>query len=377
LLFAKLQSSPSATYFGGVSSGLSSYAGHNRTVKIHVLDPLVDTRWDDLVGRHPEASAFHHRGWLEALSRTYGYKPFALTTTPDGEPLRNGLAVCRVSSWITGTRLVSLPFSDHCQPLLHDPGELPEFVDWLKTDCDRQQGRYVELRPLSAAQSTEYGLQPASSYWFHELDIRADLDQLYRRLHNNSFRRKLLRAEREHLSYEAGNSQPLVNEFYRLLLTTRKRHQLLPQPRNWFTNLVTCLGDKVQIRLTRKNGVAIAAMLTMQHRACVVYKYGCSDEKFHSLGGMPFLFWRLVKEGKASGVEKIDFGRTDLNNEGLIAFKDRFGTSRRLLTYYRHPKTAIRGVTALRDSQVVTQVFSLLPGVVSSIAGRILYRHMG
>jgi CelD/BcsL family acetyltransferase involved in cellulose biosynthesis len=346
-------------------------------VKIHILDPLVDTRWDDLVGRHPGASAFHHRGWLEALSRTYGYKPFVLTTTPEGEPLTNGLSVCRVSSWITGTRFVSLPFSDHCEPLLHDSGELPEFVNWLKTECDHQQGRYVELRPQSEAPSAECGLQPASSYWFHELDIRPGLELLYGRLHNNSFRRKLLRAEREHLSYEVGNSQQIVDEFYRLLLTTRKRHQLLPQPRNWFKNLVACLGEKVQIRLARKNGVAIAAMLTMQHRSTVVYKYGCSDERFHSLGGMPFLFWRLVEQGKAAGIEKIDFGRTDLNNEGLIAFKDRFGTSRRLLTYYRHPRTAIRGVTTLGNSQVVKQVFSLLPGAVSSAAGRVLYRHMG
>jgi CelD/BcsL family acetyltransferase involved in cellulose biosynthesis len=346
-------------------------------VKIHILDPLVDTRWDDLVGQHPSASAFHHRGWLEALSRTYGYKPFALTTTPEGEPLKNGLAVCQVSSWITGTRLVSLPFSDHCEPLLDDPGELPEFVNWLKAECDLQQQRYVELRPLLAAHNTDCGLQPASSYWFHDLDIRPGLEQLYRRLHNNSFRRKLLRAEREHLSYEAGHSQQLVDEFYRLLLATRKRHQMLPQPRNWFRNLVACLGDKIQIRLTRKNGVAIAAMLTIQHRSCVVYKYGCSDERFHSLGGMPFLFWRLVEESKATGAEKIDFGRTDLNNEGLIAFKDRFGTSRRLLTYYRHPRAAIRGVNTLWNSQAVKQVFSLLPGVVSSAAGRVLYRHMG
>jgi hypothetical protein len=109
----------------------------------------------------------------------------------------------------------------------------------------------------------------------------------------------------------------------------------------------------------------------------VVYKYGCSDEGFHSLGGVPFLFWKLVEESKASGAEKIDFGRTDLNNEGLIAFKDRFGTSKKLLTYYRHTKTGRRGVAALSDSQLVRQFFSLLPTAVSSTVGRLLYRHIG
>jgi len=137
------------------------------------------------------------------------------------------------------------------------------------------------------------------------------------------------------------------------------------------------MADKLQIRLARKNDLAIAAILTLQHRSSVVYKYGCSDERFHSLGGMPFLFWRLVEESKAAGAERIDFGRTDLSNEGLIAFKDRFGTSRKLLTYYRHTRSATRGVVALSDSRALRQFFTLMPRGVCSVAGRVLYRHLG
>lgn len=329
------------------------------------------------MARHAGASVFHQRSWLEALARTYGYEPFVLTTAPAGEPLENGVVVCRISSWMTGTRLVSLPFSDHCEPLLANLDQLPEFINWLRAECDLQRWQYVELRPLSETQSASYGIKPSCSYWFHELDIRPSLEQIFRRLHNNSFRRKVQRAERERLSYEVGQSEQLLDEFYRLQLTTRRRHQMLPQPRTWFRNLLKCMGDKLQIRLSRRNGVPIAAMLTMQHRSCVVYKYGCSDERFHSLGGMPFLLWRLVEESKASGAEKIDFGRTDLNNEGLIVFKDRLGTTRRLLTYYRHTRKARRGMASLWDSQAVQQLISLLPEAISSAAGRVLYRHMG
>jgi len=71
-----------------------------------------------------------------------------------------------------------------------------------------------------------------------------------------------------------------------------------------------------------------------------VYKYGCSDEKFHHLAGMPFLFWKLIEESKALGAEQIDFGRTDMDNDGLVEFKDRFGTTRQRLTYYRYPETS-------------------------------------
>jgi hypothetical protein len=66
-----------------------------------------------------------------------------------------------------------------------------------------------------------------------------------------------------------------------------------------------------------------------------------------------------------------------LNNEGLIAFKDRLGTSRKLLTYYRYTRTGRRGVATLGDLRTVRKFFSFLPDAVSSAAGRVLYRHMG
>ena len=346
-------------------------------MRIHVLNPLSDNRWDELVARHPKASVFHQRGWLESLARTYGYEPLVLTSAPAGEPLENGLVLCRVLSWITGSRLVSVPFADHCEPLFNDLSESQEFMNWLRVECDSQQRQYVELRPLLGVGDTGNGLQPSRSYWFHELDIKPSLEQIFRGLHKNSFRRKIQRAERERLSYEVGQSENLVDEFYGLLLTTRRRHRLLPQPRSWFRNLLEGMKDKFQIRLARKNGVPIAAMLTLQHRSSVVYKYGCSDERFHSLGGMPFLFWRLVEESKGSGAETIDCGRSDLNNEGLIVFKDRLGAKRKLLTYFRYMNSARRQKAPQWDSRVLRELFRSLPDAFLSAAGGVLYKHMG
>jgi CelD/BcsL family acetyltransferase involved in cellulose biosynthesis len=344
---------------------------------VNILNPLTDDRWDDLVAHHPCASAFHQRGWLEALNRTYGYEPFVITTTPHGEPLRNGVVLCRVSSWLTGARLVSLPFSDHCELLLNEPTEYIEFIDWLKTEHERRGYKYVELRPLLDLQDLSSGLRSDRAYCFHELDLTPSVEQLFRNLHKDSIQRKIRRAERERLSCEEGCSEQLVHEFYRLVLMTRKRHQLPPQPRAWFNNLVRCMGHNVQIRLARKHTTPVAAMLTLRHRSSIIYKYGCSDETFHNYGGMPFLFWHLIEESKASGMEKIDFGRSDLDNSGLITFKDRFGSTRRSLTYYQYPRGAGRKAGTKWGAQAIKWVLSILPDGIVSCAGRVLYRHMG
>jgi len=152
---------------------------------------------------------------------------------------------------------------------------------------------------------------------------------------------------------------------------------LLPQPRAWFGNLLECVGGKIEIRLARKNNIAIAAMLTLRHGSSVIYKYGCSDETYHQLGGMPFLFWKLIEESKAAGVESIDFGRSDLDHEGLIVFKDRFGTSKRLLTYYRYYSPGRKQPATGLNMSLARRLFAAMPDVALSTGGRWLYRHMG
>jgi len=345
-------------------------------VDLHLIDPLSDSRWDAFVATHPRATVFHQRGWLDALARTYGYQPFVLTSTPAGRALSDGVVLCRVSSWVTGNRAVSLPFSDHCEPLADDDGLVVEFANSLRSECDRERWRYVELRPLSWSGGQECPLPRSRSYWFHNLDLTPSLEQIYKGLHKDCIQRRIRRAERERLAYETGRSERLIAELYDLLLITRRRHRLVPQPRCWFQNLIQCMGDDVQIRVARKRETPIAAILALRHQRSLVYKYGCSNEKFHHLAAMPFLFWRLIEESKASGLEKIDFGRSDIDDTGLTTFKDRLGTSKRLLTYLRYPQAENREPAGWRVP-AIGHAFPFLPNAALPALGRLLYRHMG
>ncbi len=346
-------------------------------MQLYSLDPLLDNRWEDLVASHPQASAFLRTGWLRALATTYGYRTIALTSTPPGEPLSDGLVFCEVRSWITGSRLVSLPFSDHSEPLLHDSSHSFEFMDWMRAQHNRHKWKYIELRPLSWEMCPLSALTASQSFWIHTLDLTPSLDQIFCGFDQNCVQRRIRRAEREKLSYARGCSEELLNDFYRLLMITRRRHRLLPQPRVWFRNLIACMGQSVEIRVASKDGKPIASILTLNHRGTVVYKYGCSDDQKHYLAGMPFLLWKLIEESKAAGIEQIDFGRTDLENDGLIRFKDQFGTTRRRLTYLRFPESKRGPHLSAPGLPAARRLFSVLPGALSSTAGRLLYRHIG
>jgi lipid II:glycine glycyltransferase (peptidoglycan interpeptide bridge formation enzyme) len=345
-------------------------------VSIHVTNPLSDNRWDGFVANHPRASVFHKRGWLEALRLTYGYKPFAVTRSAPGEALKDALVLCQVSSWITGARAVSLPFTDHCEPLVETAANFSELLIGLRAELSRQGWKYIELRPLTALGTADGGVELSSSYWFHELDIRSSSQDVLHRMHRDSIQRKIQRAEREGLSYEVGSSPELLNDFYQLLLITRRRLQILPQPLKWFRNLVETMGNDLLIWVARHNKRPIASILTLRHKQSVVYKYGCSNHKFHNVGGIPFLFWKLIEQSKETGVDNIDFGRSDLENKGLATFKDRFGACRRRLNYYRYFDET--NSAAMRfDSKIARHVVAVLPNAICRAAGRLLYRHVG
>ena len=89
------------------------------------------------------------------------------------------------------------------------------------------------------------------------------------------------------------------------------------------------------------------------------------------------MFWRLIEESKVSGMEKIDLGRSDVDQEGLIVFKDRLGTRKKLAAYYRYTNAIGRREPVPWESIWLRKLFSSLPDALMSAAGRIMYKHMG
>ena len=178
---------------------------------VYQLNPLEDPRWELLSLQHPSASVFHTSAWLRALQLSYGYQPVVLTTSSPEEDLTNGIVFCRVKSRITGNRLVSLPFSDHCEPLFGDPNELASLLSMLKTDRVQKDTKYVEIRPLHAKLAEQSSFEAAETFWHHRIDLRTPTDTLFLQFHTN-IQRNIKRAEQKFLRYETGRSNELLHE---------------------------------------------------------------------------------------------------------------------------------------------------------------------
>ena len=352
------------------------------SIRVYRIEPLTDPRWNILLDGHPCASVFHTRSWLNALQATYGYEPVAFTTTQPGAELQNAVLFCRVNSRLTGERLVSLPFSDHCDPLIEARSDLAPIISELEGELCKRKLRYVELRPRAPLDGIHPSLQPHASFRLHEIDLAPDIQTVLQNCHKASIQRKLCRARREGITYEEGRSGDFIDALYRLLIMTRRRHQVPPQPRRWFESLVHYFGEALKIRIACRGGQPIAAILTLRYKDTMMYKYGCSDAHLHRLGGMPLLLWRAIQDAHENSMQLFDLGRTDSDNAGLITFKSRWGARPADLAYFRivaPPGRASfdslgRGGWAVRK---VRQALARLPDPVFRSAGAFLYRHIG
>lgn len=344
-------------------------------MRIYELDPIKDGRWSELAERHTNASVFHTLGWLKALRLTYGYEPVVFTTSPPARELENGLVFCRVHSWLTGRRLVALPFSDHCQPLCGSGDDLDFIIRYLQTTAERQSLNYVEIRPVSGGFSQI--CQPTAKYFLHLLDLGEDLERLFHGFDKDSVQRRVHRAERARLTEKCGRSDDLLEKFYGLFVITRGRHGLPPMPYAWFRNLIRCQGDALQIRLAYKAETPIAGILTLRFRDAVYYKYGCSDTRFNHFGATPWLLWRAITHAKANGAVQFDMGRTEEDNAGLLSFKNHWVPQPRRLVYWRFPAGSSLNPVAGWRLKIAKYVFSSMPDGLRTIAGNLIYRHIG
>jgi CelD/BcsL family acetyltransferase involved in cellulose biosynthesis len=371
--------SSSSTLAGGPGSNKISSLGAER---LYQVDPISDPRWHDLVVRSAEGSLFHSPEWLMALQQTYGYKPLVFTTTGPGNPLTSGLIFCRVDSWLTGRRLVSVPFSDYCDFLCTSDEDLEILLRGVQEYARNERLRYVEVRPTNSPSVMNRSFRPLVTYTLHRLDLRPELGALFANLHKDSIQRKIRRAERDGVEYEEGSTERLLDIFYKMLIITRRRHRVPPQPRLWFANLMKYFGPNLKIRVSLKAGLPIAGMLTIRHKDTLYYKYGGSDVRFNRLGSMHLLYWRAIQDGKSLGLNTFDLGRTDADQTGLITFKKRWGSTVSQITYSRMPSS--KSVSHVFEPSgrswqalLTRNVFALAPTRLLPALGALLYKHIG
>jgi CelD/BcsL family acetyltransferase involved in cellulose biosynthesis len=180
------------------------------------------------------------------------------------------------------------------------------------------------------------------------------------------------------LKYEEGRSDDQLRKFFRLSVITRRRKSLPPPPFAWFQNVVGRLGERAKIRIaTTKSGELAGAVLSLRYKDSMVFKYGASDARFHHLGTMAILLWQAIEEAKNTGARQFDFGRSEIENTGLIHFKNHFGAKPSVLVHKVFPHTSWAAGADGWGLKYAKKAFSIMPEKALILAGQLIYPHIG
>lgn len=292
---------------------------------------LDDPDWIGFVLASSGATAFHHPSWANLLSRCYRYRGLALAVTDASGRIIAGLPLLDVKVPLRGRKWVSLPFTDHCPPLVDPGADVTQLTTTLMAMVKSEGLRRVEVRAAlgNDADATTAGV-------IHRLRLDPDPAAVFAQFKRSQVQRNVRRAEKQGIVVERSQERShLVDIFYRLHVRTRRRQGVPVQPRRYFELLWEAMIEQglgyVSVAYAGTKPVASAVFLTW--RGTVIYKYGASDQAAWPLRPNHLLFWDAIEASCRNGDHTFDFGRTELSNDGLRSFKGGWNAEETLLHY--------------------------------------------
>jgi len=349
---------------------------------VKIIDPSKDTRWSDFISSHKYGSIYHHSAWKEVIQSTYKYTPLYFVLEDDEGRLRAGIPFFLIKSWLTGTRLVSLPFSDVCDPLIDTIENASGLLDAIISAKEKFGASYIEIRTQNNSEVfNAYEMKMQPYYQTHVLTLKDDPEVLRKSFHKSCIQRSIKKAEKSNLTVRKGETVKDMRTFYNLHLLTRKRHGVPPQPYKFFQNIWELMYPRglVTLLLAESNNRVIAGIVLFKFGDTVYYKYGASEESFLTYRPNHLLMWKSIEMACNEGFRYFDFGRTSADNTGLTDFKSRWGAKEYQLSYLYFPN--IKGVASIKENsfkcRIITKLGRKVPTTLLRIGGGVLYKHLG
>ncbi len=335
---------------------------------------LTDERWKSYLEGNPRANIFHHPAWSLLLAESYAYEPFIISATNAQGEIEAAVPFLKIKSFLNRERWVSLPFTDHCTPLFSDHAALQRLTNHLMVLTKKQKELEIELRWDYPEHPEIYKI---SNFVQHRLKLAPNELDVSKRIKPTHFRR-IKTSEERGVRIERGYDERFMKDFYFLHSLTRQRHGIPVQPWKFFELLTQKITQRGLgfILLAYKEDKCIAGAVFLNWNETLVYKYSASIETARQLHATDLILWTAIRWGCENGYLQIDLGRTDVDDMGLRAFKNRWGAEEIPLTYSILSQRPLLSSTS-RMMSLVRIIIRKSPLWVCKLAGELFYKHFG
>lgn len=326
--------------------------------------------------KHKDYSFFHTQEWAKVIIDSYNYSPSYFCII-EKNSLNAVLPSFIIKSKITGKRIVSLPFSDYCEPLYSNASSIDLIKNKLFSFAKNQGLDYIELKTLNNLCTID--INNCNIDLNHVLKLDQKEKDLLSFFSENT-KRNIKKAFKENVIVNVFNNKNGIELFYEMFCNTRKKHGLPPQPLDFFLNIykhiiVKGLGD---IIIAEHNNKTIAGAVYFKFGKKVLYKFGASYEKFKEYRGNNAVMWFAIKKYLNENLAQLDFGKTEMCHEGLRKYKLGWHTDEyQIYTKRFNIKPESFTQNRLKTEGFYNKLFSKTPIPVLKFIGKSLYKHIG
>ncbi|MCX8105875.1 MAG: GNAT family N-acetyltransferase [Ignavibacterium album] len=322
----------------------------------------------------PDSTIYHHPLWLKAIQNTFGHKTYYLLEYNDSGSILSLIPFMKFKSVITGKKIISLPLSTHCDPLI-DVNKLTEALKFISESF--ADYKIFDLRTLKNFSETLPDYSGSTEYFTHILELKDSLEETFNSFHPTSVRASIRRAEKNNLKIIWGKTLDDLISFYNLKFKLRKRLRLPPIPFEFFKNVWIELSKNnlISLPIVYKDNKPIAAGFVLNFKDKFYLEYTASEKDYLNLYPNHKLFFDVIKKAFNSGAKYVDFGRTATENTSLISFKEKWATEKNLIYHYHFPPEPLLQKSKIIPKKLIMTVNSFLPEFLLNVEGKIIYRY--
>ncbi len=365
-----------------------SESSMDKSLEVDVLTANQLADWDVFVAAHPEGSIFHTSRWADVLERAFPHMKasFLAVRDPDSFSIIAGIPVFLVASPLLGRRLVSVPFSTWCSPLVSHRNQFGALLGKLESLRSEKGNTKLEIRCRGRESCgnlpSEWKCTPK---WLHHalnLEELSSPEALWSKLPRTALRQVIRKAEKSNVRVTVEAGVGSAKEFFEPLVDSRKRIGLPMIPLRYFESLVTSFTEANVCFLHARKGERLlgSALLYFGNGICHYELIGeFSDRK--EAGTMQIITWNAIKLAIERGCTEFSFGRTSVTNRGLIDYKRRWQAVEEPLSVLafgeKEGDEEAASCSPSRTRLWMEKVFRIMPRRLYVIAGRFIYSHWG
>lgn len=336
----------------------------------------VHPYWECLLNQY-ETDVFHSPGWLNSLTQTYGFDVHAYILLDEEDKAVAGIPYVEVKDMLD-SRVVSLPFSDFCDPLVKTQDQWDMLVQQF---LDMQKPITLKCLHNDVPMDDERIPMAGRDKW-HCIDLNTTPEALWDHIHSSG-RRAVRKAEKNGITVRIGETKDDLRSFFKMHIGIRKfKYTLVAQPYAFFENIWDNFMAKGNgaLFLAEHEGNVIGGIFTLVWNNRFYYKFNASDVSNVKLRPNDLMLWTAAQYGIEKGYDYLDFGLSSWDQEGLIRYKEKYATRVGQVSFLKvgppngwsEKNNEIRGLLPqLTDLFVDPSV----PNEITEKAGEILYRY--